>query len=120
MKLGAMWRDVSVSLFRRPATERYPFERRKAPQRLRGLLRWRLDKCTGCGLCAQDCPAGALEVTMLDKQAKRFTIAYHVDRCTFCAQCVHSCRHGCLSMSDDQWELAALNKEPFLIREESA
>lgn len=115
MKLAAMWRDVSSSLFRRPATERYPFERREAPERLRGLLQWNPEKCTGCGLCAQDCPAGALEVTVLDKQAKRFVITYHVDRCTFCAQCVHSCRHGCLAVSHDQWELAALNKEPFLI-----
>jgi len=115
MRLGAMWRDVSASLFRRPATERYPFERREAPERLRGLLQLKLEKCTGCGLCAQDCPANAIEVTMIDKQAKRFTVTYHVDRCTFCAQCVHSCRHGCLAMSDSQWELAALSKEPFVI-----
>ena len=119
MKLGAMWRDVSVSLFRRPVTERYPFERREAPERLRGLVKWQPEKCTGCGLCAQDCPSGAIEVITLDKQAKRYALTYHADRCTFCAQCVHSCRHGCLEMSSRDWELAALSKEAFLIYREN-
>ena len=115
MKLGTMFRDVSVSLFRRPVTEKYPFERREAPRRLRGLLKWNPEKCTGCTLCAQDCPSGALEVAVLDRQAKRFVVTYHVDRCTFCAQCVQGCRQGCLYMAHDEWELAALNKEPFSI-----
>jgi formate hydrogenlyase subunit 6/NADH:ubiquinone oxidoreductase subunit I len=115
MKLGVMWRDVSTSLFRRPVTERYPFERRPAPPRLRGLLACSLEHCTGCGMCAQDCPANALEVIVLDKRAKRFVINYYADRCTFCAQCMQSCRHGCLTLQNDQWELAALTKEPFLV-----
>lgn len=113
MKIGSMWRDVSASLFRRPATERYPFERRAAPERLRGLLHYDGAACTGCGLCAQDCPAQAIEVTVIDRKAKRFVFVYHADRCTFCAQCVQSCRQGCLALAHDAWELAALDKDLF-------
>jgi formate hydrogenlyase subunit 6/NADH:ubiquinone oxidoreductase subunit I len=40
---------------------------------------------------------------------------YHLDRCTYCAQCVQNCRFSCLSMSNEQWELAALNKEAFTV-----
>jgi len=110
-----MLSDVARSLFRRPATQRYPFERRVAPARLRGMLMWDAGKCTGCALCNKDCPAHAIELITLDKKNKRFVMRYHVDRCTFCAQCVENCRFGCLSMSSTTWELAALSKAPFTI-----
>jgi formate hydrogenlyase subunit 6/NADH:ubiquinone oxidoreductase subunit I len=115
MKIGSMFRDVSASLFRAPATERYPFERRPAPARLRGRLIWNPQKCTGCGLCATDCPARAIEVLVLDKKAKRFVFHYQVDNCTFCAQCVHSCRQDSLDLSDEAWELAALDRDAFAL-----
>jgi formate hydrogenlyase subunit 6/NADH:ubiquinone oxidoreductase subunit I len=115
MKLGAMLAEVVRSLFRRPATERYPFERQAAPERLRGALTWNPEKCTGCCLCVTDCPAQAIELVVLDKKNKQFVLQYHADRCTFCAQCVQSCRFGCIEMSPEQWELAAVNKEPFTI-----
>ena len=115
MKISAMFGDVTSSLFRGPITEKYPFERREAPEQLRGLLRWDWQNCTGCGLCAKDCPAEAIEMIVLDKQSKRFVMRYSIDRCTYCAQCVNSCRQNCLSMSATQWELAGLHQDQFLI-----
>jgi formate hydrogenlyase subunit 6/NADH:ubiquinone oxidoreductase subunit I len=105
--------DVLRSIFRRPATVHYPAERRPTASRLRGLLTWNRAKCSGCRLCAMDCPANAVEVITLDKKAKRFVLRYHVDRCIYCAQCVQNCRFGCLEMSPTAWELAALNREAF-------
>jgi formate hydrogenlyase subunit 6/NADH:ubiquinone oxidoreductase subunit I len=107
--------DVVHSLFKRPVTERYPFERRAAPERLRGKLFYNPEKCTGCGLCNKDCPSNAIELITLDKKAKRFVLRYHMDRCTYCAQCVQNCRFECMGMSPEQWELAALTKEPFTV-----
>lgn len=115
MKPGVMLSDVVGSLLRRPFTERYPYERRDVPERLRGLLLWDPQNCTGCGICAQDCPASAVQVIVLDKATKKFVLAYHVDRCTFCGQCVNSCKQGCLSMAPDRWELAALGREAFMV-----
>jgi formate hydrogenlyase subunit 6/NADH:ubiquinone oxidoreductase subunit I len=115
MTLAAMLHDVLRSLFQRPVTERYPFERRAAPERLRGQLHFKPEQCTGCCLCAKDCPANAIELITVDKAQKRFVLRYHMDRCAFCAQCLQSCRHGCLEMSDEQWELAALKKEAFTV-----
>lgn len=113
MRLGMMLRDVSISLLRRPVTERYPFERRLPPDRLRGKLTWDSATCLGCGLCEQDCPANAIEVVVLNREERRFVLFYYPERCAFCAQCVQSCRHGSLALSNEAWELAALNRNPF-------
>jgi formate hydrogenlyase subunit 6/NADH:ubiquinone oxidoreductase subunit I len=115
MKVATMLKDVGTALFRRPVTERYPLTRRPAPARLRGRLHYDPEKCTGCELCVMDCPAGAIDLIVLDKKAKRFVLRYYVDRCTFCAQCLQSCRHGCLEMSAADWELAALKHEAFTL-----
>ena len=115
MRLGLLLGDILRSLFRRPATVKYPFERRAAPPRLRGQLFFDPTRCTGCALCVKDCPASAIELIAVDKANKRFALRYHLDRCTFCAQCVESCRFRCLELSNSRWELAALSKEPFTL-----
>lgn len=115
MRFGTMLWDVLGSLLRKPATRKYPFERSTPPERLRGKLTWDPAKCTGCGLCAKDCPSDALEVITIDRASKKFVVRYHVDRCTFCAQCVQNCRFKCMSMTNSDWELAALKKQAFTI-----
>ena len=115
MKIGTMLSDVVRSLFRRPATRHYPFERTPTPERLRGALRWDPARCTGCNMCVRDCPAQAIELITLDKASKRFVLRYHVDRCTFCAQCARTCNFGCLELSNDQWALATLQKQPLTV-----
>jgi formate hydrogenlyase subunit 6/NADH:ubiquinone oxidoreductase subunit I len=95
-----MFGDVVRSLFKRPATELYPYVRRPTPDRLRGKLVWDPSKCTGCQLCVKDCPSEAIELIVLDKVKKQFVLRYHNDRCTYCAQCGK--RRLCLNMSSEQ------------------
>ncbi len=115
MRLGAMLGDVAHSFFQRPVTEKYPWVRPPLVEQLRGALWFNPEKCTGCGLCVKDCPAFAIELITLDKKAKKFVLKYYVGRCTFCAQCVKSCNSKCLGMSNDKWELAALDKNTLTV-----
>jgi formate hydrogenlyase subunit 6/NADH:ubiquinone oxidoreductase subunit I len=115
MKITTVLGDMLRSLFQRPVTRPYPQVRQPPPQRLRGQVRWNPQQCTGCCLCAKDCPANAIEIITVDKAQKRFVMRYHLDRCAFCAQCVQNCRGKCLEMSNADWELAALSKEPFTV-----
>lgn len=115
MRIGAMLGDISRSLFKRPVTELYPFERRPAPERLRGQLMFDATRCTGCRICVRDCPAQAIDITVVDKATKRFVMKFRTDRCTYCAQCVVSCNFDSLSLSHEHWELAALTQAPFAL-----
>ncbi len=53
MRIGTMVGDTLRSLFKKPATEVYPFERRPTPERTRGRLTWSPDACSGCNLCVR-------------------------------------------------------------------
>jgi formate hydrogenlyase subunit 6/NADH:ubiquinone oxidoreductase subunit I len=113
MKIGALLGDVVRSLFKPPATIKYPLEPAQAPDLLRGKLIWDNRRCTGCKLCMNDCPADAIHLHIIDRKEKRFVMEYDENSCIFCAQCVHSCRSEALRLSNTVWELAALNQEDF-------
>jgi formate hydrogenlyase subunit 6/NADH:ubiquinone oxidoreductase subunit I len=113
LPIGLMVSDVLKAFFTKPVTQRYPFTRSEAPKNFRGKLIWDLSNCTGCSLCIRDCPAGAIELVVVDRATKRFIMRYYSDRCTYCAQCVVSCRRDCLRLSSEEWELASLTKTPF-------
>ncbi len=115
MKIGSMLVDTLRSLFQKPVTQLYPFERHDTPERLRGKLHWDPASCSGCCLCAKDCPSNAIEIITIDKQAKKFVMRYHADRCTYCGQCEKNCRFACINMSSEDWELAAQTTEPFTV-----
>ncbi len=113
MTIGSMFGDIIRSLFKRPATEKYPFVKFPAPKQFRGKLIWDPEKCTGCQLCVKDCPANAIELIVLDRAAKKFVFRYHIDACIYCGQCEKNCRSQCLELSSEEWELAAQNRQVF-------
>jgi len=114
MRIGLL-KDLARSAFRRPVTERYPFEKRPAPQNYRGKLHWTAAGCTGCNLCVKDCPAEAIDFFTLDKANKRFVFRYHADRCTYCGQCAFNCRFNCITLDDEEWELASGDRDDFVV-----
>lgn len=110
MKIGTMFKDIVESSFTRSATQLYPVEKIAPPERYRGELFFNPQACTGCRLCVKDCPSNAIELTILDRAAKRYVMEYHKDRCIYCGQCVVNCKFNCISMSNKEWEHATLEK----------
>jgi Fe-S-cluster-containing hydrogenase component 2 len=76
----------------------------------------KVDRCAGCGVCADTCPSGA--ITMKDGKA------YVEDRiCTGCGDCVEMCPEGAITLAlqgelvpaRQQTELASPPRSPAVV-----
>ncbi len=83
-----MERELLKNVAKKPATLRYPSEKTPPVEGLRARVTWRIEACIGCRLCAQACPAAAIEVGGTRVAAE---ITYRLDRCLFCGECVDVC-----------------------------
>ncbi len=91
-----------------PFTIQYPDEKRKYPERYRGIHRLlkREDdspKCVACYMCATVCPAQCIHITaeahddpQIEKQPQRFVIDSM--RCIYCGFCVEACPKDAIRM----------------------
>ncbi len=111
MRMGTMLKDIVESFFKKSATQMYPEEKIAPPERYRGELYFSPTACTGCSLCVKDCPSKAIELTILDRTAKRYVMKYHRDRCVYCGQCAVNCKFKCIELSHEDWEHAVLEKK---------
>lgn len=89
-KLGKM---TLGSLFKKPATVRYPYEVKPAPEGLKGQIAIDMQQCILCGMCERGCTTGCLTVS----KGERF---WEIDRyrCVQCGYCITICPKKCLAM----------------------
>ena len=85
---------VTKSAMSKPATRKYPFEKRRPYANTRGSIVIDIEKCNFCTLCQKKCPTAAIEV-------KRTEQVWEIDRlrCIQCCACVDACAKKCLSMN---------------------
>jgi ech hydrogenase subunit F len=105
MPLFRMTKTVLRSTVRKPATVRYPFQKKVFPEGARGRIQIDIDTCIFCGLCQRKCPTHALTVV---KEKKTWAIRRL--KCIACGYCVEVCPVSCLSMHR-QYSASAVKKE---------
>jgi formate hydrogenlyase subunit 6/NADH:ubiquinone oxidoreductase subunit I len=104
---GEMISVVLGSLFRKPATIRYPYAPFRMPDKFRGPPTFDSDLCNGCKLCVRDCPSAAITITKVGE--KRFDETVDLGRCVYCGQCAETCPRKVITMSSE-FELAQVAK----------
>ncbi|MEM2165302.1 MAG: NADH-quinone oxidoreductase subunit I [Candidatus Bathyarchaeia archaeon] len=102
--------ELLKHVFRKPFTLLYPFEKRELPKGFRGRIEYDMGKCIGCGLCARDCPSGAIEMVGRGRTAE---FKVHLYMCTFCGQCVDSCPVNAISFTNE-YEYASRDKSKLV------
>lgn len=68
----------------------------RAPDGFRGVPEVDDEKCTGCGACAEICPAKAIEI--VDRSDER-TVKFDHTKCIFCASCEEICPEDAIEMA---------------------
>ena len=89
---------VLRNLTRKPATIQYPREKTPIEEDARGIQYADLIKCTGCTLCALECPADAIQMTPIPqgyevpaKNPRKIYPLIDYSKCVFCYRCVKIC-----------------------------
>jgi len=131
--LSPMWKRTASSLFKKPATTKYPFVKPKLPDDFRGKPDYTIRTCnmidlsgtqrqfefdvqklvnTNCTVCARDCPANAIEIVEVDGKKRP---QFDLNKCIFCNQCVESCPRNAIK-SSTEYELATTDKQSLIIK----
>jgi len=84
------------NLFSKPSTRRYPYDVRPRFEGARGTIKFDVETCNYCTLCAKRCPAAAITVSRENR-----TWAIEHLTCIGCNVCVEVCAKHSLSMSTD-------------------
>jgi len=110
-----MQREVlSTVVKRKTATIRYPFQSAVRPQGLRGKMTHSIEKCTGCGICARDCPSTAITMIASTKTKTKKKPEFHLDRCIFCGTCEATCPTKAIEMTTE-FELACFDPKSLVV-----
>ncbi|MDI6776833.1 MAG: 4Fe-4S dicluster domain-containing protein [Syntrophales bacterium] len=80
----------------------------------RGKIEVDMEKCIGCGGCANVCPARLIELS--DSETTRI-IEYFLKRCTYCGRCAEVCPEDAITMTRE-YQLATNDNNDLYIRNE--
>ncbi len=113
------------AFFSKPITILWPYEKVEIPDRGQGLIRLRVTqldpvvfKCTGCGICAKNCPQHCITVMKKEdeKQPEEYTVNYGL--CMFCRICIDTCPFSALEQTQEHEFIGESRADFFRSKEE--
>ncbi len=131
MYLPAIVKGMSITIrhfFRKPATIRYPEQKRTVSEAYRGLHILKRDeigaeRCTACGLCALACPAEAITMEAAERKPgeenlyreEKYASKYEINmlRCIFCGFCEEACPKAAIFLEED-FAVANYSRDTFI------
>ncbi len=113
MRVGKLLPEAARSLWRKPATVRYPAERLPVPEGFRGAPAVDEPACIGCRICERQCPARA--ISMAGPSPKELKPEFHYDACIFCGVCAESCPKKAIAMTRE-FEMASTDRRTLIRR----
>jgi formate hydrogenlyase subunit 6/NADH:ubiquinone oxidoreductase subunit I len=97
--LAHLLKELRRTLRAERVTVQFPFAPTELPTEFRGRVVITDEAlCKGCGLCARDCPALALELERLNRD--QFQLIHYRDRCAYCGQCADNCPSHVIVLSN--------------------
>ncbi len=109
---GKMLPKIVGFIFKKPVTTLYPKERLEPPARLRGKMKFYVERCISCGMCARDCPSGACTMHKIDEKNRP---VFDLDFCTFCEQCAETCPKKAIELTTE-YELAHYKRGEAVVK----
>ncbi len=116
-------KEVLENLFRKPSTQKYPYEEVKLQERFRGKIAFDKSKCIGCGLCRMYCPSECIKLTWKKKKMIANKVEYqkiihpideiNIGKCIRCGLCIDVCPVKCIWFTHE-FELANRDKKKLI------
>ncbi|MDD4004413.1 MAG: 4Fe-4S dicluster domain-containing protein [Elusimicrobiaceae bacterium] len=94
MAMFSMLKITLANLFRKPATNLYPFVPGTSYPNTRGEVENAVENCIFCGICQRRCPSGAITVDRAKGEWKIDRL-----RCIVCGNCADLCPKKCLTLA---------------------
>lgn len=93
----------------------YPFQPSETPEGFRGRVTLDVNKCIGCGGCAEVCPTRLIRVT--DPSPEKRVLEFELERCVHCGRCEEVCPEDAITL-DREFETATTDNRQLRIRAE--
>jgi hydrogenase-4 component H len=99
MSVSSKLKETLVCLKAGRVTLPYPVQSQPVAGNFRGRPIFDATKCTGCGGCANNCPAR--EILLFDVCQEIRILEYAGRRCTYCGRCADVCPEKAITLSHD-------------------
>lgn len=99
MSVLSKLKETLVCLKAGRVTLPYPAQAQPVPEKFRGRPIFDAAKCTGCGGCANNCPAR--EILVFDVCQEIRILKYLGRRCAYCGRCADVCPEKAITMSHE-------------------